>query len=362
MKFVYHRGNNFGDKLNPYIFSNLIPNLLKSENSNKAFVGIGSLLGFSMVKDISAEKIIFSSGWGFYGEAPEIDESWNFACVRGPLTAEFLGIDMSYAVADGALLLYDFDLPKQNRKYKYSYMPHHRSLDDFDWSKACKEAGFNYISPLIETEDAIKQIMQSEVLYSEAMHGAIVADTLRVPWIPVKAYPEIVEFKWRDWAASVNVPYEPVRLSAVFSEQVIESKVGRRVNDLPIVAQLGSYAYKKYQNNYVYPKLLQAMEDMKRKSPHLSKESVVQDRCQELNKRLEKVRSLELSNESHTGLLDSVYPASVFERSTITGSYSTQKMARHLRSGASLRGGGATADVRGRCTPTVERRLSQFVI
>ncbi|MEM8612949.1 MAG: polysaccharide pyruvyl transferase family protein, partial [Cyanobacteria bacterium P01_H01_bin.105] len=46
----------------------------------------------------------------------------------------------------------------------------------------------------------------------EAMHGAIVADALRTAWIPIVTSPRILSFKWRDWCASIGVPYRPWRL------------------------------------------------------------------------------------------------------------------------------------------------------
>jgi len=86
-------------------------------------------------------------------------------------------------------------------------MPHfrHGSLHLFE--AVCKRSGIHYIDPVGEIETVISEISQSRVLVSEAMHGAIVADTLRVPWIPVRTSPKILPFKWRDWCASMQVPY-----------------------------------------------------------------------------------------------------------------------------------------------------------
>src|SRR3569623_1144475 len=47
---------------------------------------------------------------------------------------------------------------------------------------------------------------------TEAIHGAIVADTLRVPWIPVACSPEVAPFKWIDWTQSLGLDYRPIRL------------------------------------------------------------------------------------------------------------------------------------------------------
>jgi succinoglycan biosynthesis protein ExoV len=44
------------------------------------------------------------------------------------------------------------------------------------------------------------------------MHGAIVADALRVPWVPIVTSPRILKLKWQDWCSSVNLPYQPDHL------------------------------------------------------------------------------------------------------------------------------------------------------
>src|SRR5205814_2371845 len=54
------------------------------------------------------------------------------------------------------------------------------------------------------------------LLVTEAMHGAVVADALRVPWIALRMYSKIDEFKWRDWCASLRLPYEPLTPRRLF--------------------------------------------------------------------------------------------------------------------------------------------------
>jgi hypothetical protein len=41
------------------------------------------------------------------------------------------------------------------------------------------------------------------------MHGAIVADTLRTPWVAVKTKQGILDFKWNDWLNTIGALYNP---------------------------------------------------------------------------------------------------------------------------------------------------------
>ncbi len=65
-----------------------------------------------------------------------------------------------------------------------------------------------YIDPAAPVEDTLDKIRSSRLLITEAMHGAIVADALRVPWIPVRTNPGVLEFKWQDWTASLDLEHE----------------------------------------------------------------------------------------------------------------------------------------------------------
>jgi succinoglycan biosynthesis protein ExoV len=41
------------------------------------------------------------------------------------------------------------------------------------------------------------------------MHGAIAADALRIPWIPIITSPRMLTFKWQDWCSSLGLKYKP---------------------------------------------------------------------------------------------------------------------------------------------------------
>jgi succinoglycan biosynthesis protein ExoV len=225
MKLVYHLGCNFGDAINPIIFDYFLPNVF-DEDEKIIFIGIGSILGLINVNP-NQNAIVFSSGYAAnapstYGSIPTIRPNYKILCVRGPLTARALGLNSKYAITDGAILL--AAIPKfsykPTQKWSTSYIPHVGSIDFFDWAKLCNEIGLNFIDPRLTPEEVINQIKSSKMIITEAMHGAIIADTFRIPWIAVKAYNTINTFKWKDWCLSMNLKYEPVRFNTILNKDV----------------------------------------------------------------------------------------------------------------------------------------------
>ncbi|BAY37496.1 succinoglycan biosynthesis ketolase [Nostoc sp. NIES-2111] len=205
---------NFGDALNPWLWEQLLPGIL-DDNPDCTFVGIGTLINDALPRRTpKAElRVIFSTGAGYEKAMPVIDESYHIYCVRGPISAQTLGLSSDLAVTDGALLLRKLvDQSAIPKKYKFSYMPHYNFAGD-GWQRVCEQLGFGYISPAWEIEEVLTRIRQTEVLICEAMHGAIVADTLRTPWIAVTSHPSILPLKWQDWCASMKLEYQPYSLS-----------------------------------------------------------------------------------------------------------------------------------------------------
>lgn len=213
--------SNFGDELNPWLWKQLIPGVL-NEDENIAFLGMGTLLNNLVSKRVPNARhiVVFGSGVGYGQSLPQIDNNWTIYCVRGPLSAQALNLSPDLAITDPAILVRRLYKPYQKKVYKLSYMPHYvQSIQaGKSWERVCQKLGFHYIDARWSIEKVMSEISQTEVLLTEAMHGAIVADALRVPWVCIHTSPSILEFKWQDWCQSIGVEYQPYRLKELSDE------------------------------------------------------------------------------------------------------------------------------------------------
>ncbi|WP_427160720.1 polysaccharide pyruvyl transferase family protein [Aliinostoc sp. HNIBRCY26] len=210
MKLFYYQENNFGDQLNNWLWDELIPGVLDNDESS-AFIGIGTLLNdrLSQRTNNARLRVVFGAGVGYGQGTLQLDDSYKIYCVRGPLSAKTLGIDSQFALTDGAILIrkiYNYDNIKKS--YKYSYIPHLKTAGE-GWRLVCERLGFGYIDPHWPREKVLSCISQSEVILAEAMHGAIIADAFRIPWIPVVSHSTVLLSKWQDWCQSIDVEYKP---------------------------------------------------------------------------------------------------------------------------------------------------------
>lgn len=223
MKVIYYQGKkNIGDYLNEIIFQPIVES---TRNTNTAIIGIGSIINeeFLLSKEIEKfeKKIVFGSGF-----RPSIhritrkhlnnivfNDSWDFQFVRGPLSAKIL--DAPY-ISDGAYALpfiEDFKKIKTLNKSKIGIIPHFASLNTINWEKFCKQNGLIFINPIVETDIyfSLNQIASCNYVFCEAMHGAIIADILRIPWRRFSLFSHlkendlISEFKWNDWLSSIQL-------------------------------------------------------------------------------------------------------------------------------------------------------------
>lgn len=212
MKLFYYQdpGGNFGDDLNTWLWPRLIPGLLDGDESS-LFVGIGSILDRRIPQ--RPLKVVFGTGVG-YGLLPVLDSTWRILCVRGPLTAKALGLPSEAFITDSAALVSTLRQRSHVEKYPTSFMPHFRTparaaSQGLDLPALCANVGLNYIDPCGDVEATLAAIEDTGMLIAEAMHGAIVADALRVPWVPVQLGSQIRNLKWLDWCGSLGLDYHP---------------------------------------------------------------------------------------------------------------------------------------------------------
>jgi succinoglycan biosynthesis protein ExoV len=217
MKLYYWEGINgkinFGDELNRKIWPQLIPDLLSNE-ADELFCGIGTLLNARLPKN--KPLIVFGTGVG-YGELQTPGNNTKIYCVRGPLSTQALNIDKKFAIVDPGVLIRRFaPAAPIKKKWKYAYMPHWINASNI-YENIFNGMGWGYLNPLWDVEEILFKLQETECLVTEAMHGAIVADTLRIPWIPVidDANAHSLVFKWNDWCMSVSLEYSPVKIPSL---------------------------------------------------------------------------------------------------------------------------------------------------
>lgn len=262
--------SNFGDDLNPWIWGKLIPDILSdTQSSQTSFVGFGTLLNQKLPR--FEKTVVFGAGHGF-GSLPEIDESWTVYCVRGPLSAEVLSLQPELGIADSSILvnrLYPFE--KANKLYKVSLIPYAWEMQQTPevFQQACEELDFFCIDPRWDVEKILECISRSNLVVTAAMHGAIVADALRVPWIPFKSNAGIPDFKWTDFCLSMELDYVTKRLYRF-------SRIGKTFP-----------AYRKIESSLIASFLKKRVNTSK---PYLSLQSVLDCRLERLEMQLDKFK------------------------------------------------------------------------
>ncbi|WP_413733287.1 hypothetical protein [Sodalis sp. RH13] len=217
MKLYYYKSlkGNFGDDMNAWLWNDLLPGIFDDDES-AYFSGIGTIITTAM--PASNNWTVFSSGAG-YGFPPADfgGKNWNIISVRGPLSARVLNLPKECAITDGAALLNilpEFEPLSEDERKGVIFIPHHNALETGQWEKACELAGVEFISPENESKYVIQRIRSSKLVLADAMHAAIVADAMRVPWVPLVTSSQINTFKWLDWTQSINSNYSPLVLGS----------------------------------------------------------------------------------------------------------------------------------------------------
>ncbi|MBT8416439.1 MAG: polysaccharide pyruvyl transferase family protein [Silicimonas sp.] len=213
MKLTYYDATppNFGDAINATMWSHLLPPGFLDDDADELFLGVGSILWDYLPR--TARKHVAGSGFGGYTLPPDMDDgSWSVIWLRGPITAECVGLDPALAIADAAVLLPETPLPAPAPDTGIAFMPHFESVARGNWQAACTLSGITYLDPRDDTATLLSRIRGARVVIAEAMHGAIVSDALRTPWIAAMPFHPQHRLKWQDWSLSLEIALRPVKL------------------------------------------------------------------------------------------------------------------------------------------------------
>lgn len=249
LHYVRHLGGNFGDELNAWIWPRLLGRpLTDCLDDDTVLVGIGSMLN-SRLRRLPSRRIVLGAGIG-YGEPRLPAGEWQWLCVRGPRTRDALGLPSDTTLGDSAVLIREFFAPVGRLPARAAFMPHVETSFRGDWKALCDDMDIGYVDPRGDTERVIGEISGTGLLVTESLHGAIVADALRIPWVPVRTNDHILGLKWEDWLGAFGMAHAFVDMPGLLRPRLPRKlrglvrqagwKMGRYVSARE--ARLGIYA------------------------------------------------------------------------------------------------------------------------
>ena len=203
---------NFGDLLGPDIVSELlgVSLPLAKGGDDSVLLGVGSIIDYCGKFESS---VVWGSGIDpHYGKVPALSKV-KFLAVRGPLTRKHLGIDVP-ALGDPALLLPRI-FPCQPKGGPISIVVHHsttkRRWRDFLFDPY--RTSYRIIDPRQQWREVVNQICESDFVFCQSLHGAIIAEAYGVPWAWWQGlHGRLATFKWHDFFGSISVPPQSFRL------------------------------------------------------------------------------------------------------------------------------------------------------
>lgn len=268
---------NFGDELNAFIWPRLLPPGFLDADESNLLIGFGSILYDSY--PASAAKHILGAGYGGYRPAPDLaDGSWNVVFVRGPRTASFLKLPQDSWITDGAVLLREAgDLPAPTPHVGVAFIPHFHNMRLGHWQDICQEAGVTLIDPRKPVRDILADMLGARLILAEAMHGAVIADSLRIPWVPMRPLGRIHHMKWSDWTDSLELPLRWTQLESSCLQEYIHHALPGRASAL-VTASLSRLGGLTLGSQALRRRAVLALKAAKRAPSCMSRDSVILDR------------------------------------------------------------------------------------
>lgn len=241
MRLFYYQSphGNVGDDLNALLWPKVFGSSFFDNDSDKIFLGIGSIFDDRPEFNSFDRPVVFGSGLRSRKRAPQHPERFDIRFVRGPLSARALGLNGVKYISDPAIIspIYITSYSKIKR-HSLGYVPYFMTPDGLN-EKVALEIGAKIISPKLSPQDFINEITSCEKIISEAMHGAILADAYRIPWAGCRLMSGLIEgrislFKWKDWMRSLDIRSSlegPIPEMVLFSPRKLRQLLDNRVRE-----------------------------------------------------------------------------------------------------------------------------------
>lgn len=209
-----HSRHRFMDRLNEWLLLQYLRKYATLDETSVLFGGVtfNKYLVPGYITPFSRQILLLGTGVDENFPLTTPPHNWAVYAVRGPLTAQKLSLPPQKSVTDSAILLKGVLPPlSQKRHYPRTYLAdiqgsrHRHALE-----KICAEFNIHLISLQNSMEKILEVLQQSQCVITDSLHGAIVADTLRIPWIPLLP-PQVGDFPWRDWCASMDIPFAAIQ-------------------------------------------------------------------------------------------------------------------------------------------------------
>lgn len=204
----WHLGRpNFGDDINPWIFSKIAQNSIKFvPNHKRHILGIGSIL-----ERVSRESVVIGSGYISRVNRGDAIRPYHCFSVRGKLSAEIMGVKPSY-FGDVAALV-NILLPMHtDQSGPIGYIPHVSEKKSELTRKIAEIPGVKLINPGLNFREVVAEICGCRKIASQSLHGLIVADAYGVPatWVAPSDLMIGGDYKFNDYFTTQNKTREPV--------------------------------------------------------------------------------------------------------------------------------------------------------
>jgi hypothetical protein len=145
--------------------------------------------------------------------------------IRGPLSAR--GIPGTYALGDPGLLADELVGSYQEKVWDLGIIPHFSDDELVPRFKAIIPEKFSIrvIHPSSDTLTIVREIGQCRRVVTSSLHGMIVADSFGIPRrveYSAKMNKDGGDFKFRDYSASIQTPFETGKMTEPKNRNVIE--------------------------------------------------------------------------------------------------------------------------------------------